>query len=75
MDTNAAQAPLESNAFITLLTSPWFFAVVGGFIILGIVIFIASQRAKKRTPLEQLQGELGARRLYHKDEARRNERV
>ena len=73
MDTGTETA-IETQTGVTLLTSPWFFAVVGGFIILGIVIFIAARRARQRTRLEQAQGELGARRMYNKDDTD-NERV
>jgi hypothetical protein len=39
---------LESHAFITLLTTPWFFTVVGGFILLGLALACGTAQARKR---------------------------
>ena len=63
----------ESHAFITFLTSPWFFAVVGGFIILGLALAYGAYRTRHRSRLEKLQRDQGTREVYRKDE--RGERV
>lgn len=60
--------PLESNWFITLLTTPWFLAVVGGTIVLGIAIAYGFWRNRKRTIAERMQTEAATREIYHKDE-------
>jgi hypothetical protein len=62
------ETSLESHGFIALLTSPWFLAVVGGTIILGIAIAYGMTRASRRTPRERTRTEEGTRDIYHKDE-------
>jgi hypothetical protein len=42
------ESQLESHSFITLLTSPWFLVVVGGFIALGVAIFYGMTQTRKR---------------------------
>jgi hypothetical protein len=50
-----------------LMASPWFFAVVGGFIILGAIIAYGMYRNEQTTPREQVEAEAGARRMYERD--------
>jgi hypothetical protein len=57
----------ESNSFITLLTAPWFFAVVGGFIVLGIFMAYGALRTAKRTRSEKLLRDAATRKIYHDD--------
>ena len=42
------EATLESHGFITLLTTPWFIAVVIGTIVLGAAIAYGMMRAPRR---------------------------
>lgn len=62
------ETTLESHGFIALLTAPWFLAVVGGTIILGIAIAYGMMRGGRRTPREERRTEQGTRDIYHKDE-------
>lgn len=50
-----------------LMASPWFFAVFGGFIILGAVIAYGMYRNEQTTPREKAEAEAGTRRMYERD--------
>ncbi|CAN7662867.1 hypothetical protein LJR016_005235 [Devosia sp. LjRoot16] len=43
------ESQLESHSFITLLTTPWFLVVVGGFIVLGLAIAYGMRRTRSKT--------------------------
>lgn len=58
---------LESHGFITLLTTPWFIAVVIGTIVLGAAIAYGMMRGGRRTRGEEQRSEAGTRDIYHKD--------
>jgi hypothetical protein len=62
------ETTLESHGFITLLTTPWFLAVVGGTIVLGIAIAYGMIRVGRRSPSEQRRTEEATREIYHKDD-------
>lgn len=47
---------------------PWFFAVLGGAVILGIVIAYGAFKSSRATPRQKEAGERGAREIYHKDD-------
>jgi hypothetical protein len=61
------ETTLESHGFIALLTAPWFLAVVGGTIVLGIVIAYGMLRSGGRTPREKRRTEEATRDIYHKE--------
>jgi hypothetical protein len=61
------ETALESHGFIALLTAPWFLAVVGGTIVLGIAIAYGMIRVGRRTPREKRRTEEATREIYHKD--------
>lgn len=62
------ETTLETHGFIALLTAPWFLAVVGGTIVLGIAIAYGMLRSGRRSPGEKRRTEAGTRDIYHKDE-------
>jgi hypothetical protein len=60
------ETPLESHGFITLLTTPWFLAVVGGTIVLGIAIAYGIISSRQRTDQERAETDAASRKVYHK---------
>lgn len=62
----------QSNSVITLLTTPWFIVVVGGFIALGLALAWGMRKERRRSSMARSLRDAGTRRVYQEEERDRN---